>query len=122
MQPTHCNRVHNAKLQPSPSRHLDHVAVEETVIRLNDEQYWPYPAVDTESNELLYAEFEPATNKAIADSFFQKLSEKHDISDAMFLAAGDVSLSYACHRYGLDFRYQYHENRSSAEHIFRKTK
>ena len=33
------NWVHEADLQPESGRHPDHVAVDETVIRLNDEQY-----------------------------------------------------------------------------------
>ena len=33
------NWVHKADLQPESGRNPDHVAVDETVIRLNDEQY-----------------------------------------------------------------------------------
>ena len=40
------NWVHKAELQPESGRSPDHVAVDETVIRLNDEQYWLYAAVD----------------------------------------------------------------------------
>jgi putative transposase len=39
------NWVHKADLQPESGRCPDHVAVDETVIRLNDEQYWLYAAV-----------------------------------------------------------------------------
>jgi transposase-like protein len=45
------NWVHKADLQPESGRSPDHVAVDETVIRLNDEQYWLYAAVDPEANE-----------------------------------------------------------------------
>ena len=40
------NWVHKADLQPEDGQNPDHVAVDETVIRLNDEQYWLYAAVD----------------------------------------------------------------------------
>ena len=43
------NWVHKAYLQPEPGRSLNHVAVDETVIRLDDEQYWLYAAVDPEN-------------------------------------------------------------------------
>ena len=33
------NRVHKTNLQPEDRQNPDHVAVDETVIRLNDEQY-----------------------------------------------------------------------------------
>ncbi len=36
------NWVHKADLQPEDGRTSDHIAVDETVIRLNDEQYWLY--------------------------------------------------------------------------------
>ena len=75
------NWVHKADLQPKSGQNPDHVAVDETVIRLNDEQYWLYAAVDPETNELLHTTLEPTTNKVIAHAFFAELREKHDIDD-----------------------------------------
>ena len=46
------NWVHKADLQPKSDRSPDHVAVDETVIQLNDEQYWLYAAVDPETNQI----------------------------------------------------------------------
>ena len=57
------NWAHKADLQPESGRCPDHVAVDETVIRLNDEQYWLYDAVDPETNELLHTKLEPTTEK-----------------------------------------------------------
>jgi len=48
------NWVHRADLQPETGRSPDHVAVDETVIRIDGDQYWPYAAVDPDSNELLH--------------------------------------------------------------------
>ena len=48
------NWVHKADLQPKDGQSPDHVAVDETVIRLNGQQYWLYAAVDPETNELLH--------------------------------------------------------------------
>ena len=73
------NWVHKADLQPESDQNPDHVAVDETVIRLNDEQYWLYAAVNPETNELLYTKLEPTTNKVIAHAFFAELREKHDV-------------------------------------------
>jgi len=39
------NWVHKADLQPKDGRSPDHIAVDETVIQLNDEKYWLYAAV-----------------------------------------------------------------------------
>jgi transposase-like protein len=116
------NWVHKADLQPESGRCPDHVAVDETVIRLNDEQYWLYAAVDPQTNELLHTKLEPTTTKVLAHSFLTELSEKHDVSDAVFLVDGSHSLQAACHRCGLDFRYEKHGNRNSVERVFRETK
>ncbi|QSG07781.1 IS6 family transposase [Halapricum desulfuricans] len=116
------NWVHKADLQPESGQSPDHVAVDETVIRLNDERYWLYAAVDPETNELLHTKLEPTTNKVIAHSFFAELCEKHDVDDAMFLIDGSFSLKDACQRHGLDFRYERHGNRNSVERIFREIK
>ena len=116
------NWVHKADLQPESGQNPDHVAVDETVIRLNDEQYWLYAAVDPESNELLHTELEPTRTKVIASSFFAELREKHDVDDAVFLVDGDKALNYACQRHDLDFRYERHGNRNSVGRVFREVK
>jgi transposase-like protein len=83
------------------------------VIRLNDEKHWLYAAVDPETNKLLDAKLEPTTNKVIYHAFFAELRQKHDVDDAVFLIDGSLSLNNACHRHGLDFRYEKHGNRNS---------
>ncbi|WP_257628158.1 IS6 family transposase [Haloplanus salinarum] len=116
------NWVHKADLQPEEGRRPDHVAVDETVIRLNDEQYWLYAAVDPETNELLHTKLEPTRTNVIAYSFFRELREKHDVDDAVFLVDGAKPLNDACRRHGLDFRYERHGNRNSVERVFREVK
>jgi len=100
------NWVHKADLQPESGRTPDHVAVDETVIRLNNEQYWLYAAVDPETNELLHTTIEPTRTNIIARTFFADLREKHDIDDAVFLVDGAPTLKDACQRHGLRFRYE----------------
>ncbi|CCQ36035.1 ISH14-type transposase ISNamo9 [Natronomonas moolapensis 8.8.11] len=116
------NWVHKADLQPESNWSPDHVAVDETVIQLNDEQYWLYAAVDPETNELLHTTLEPTTNKVIAHEFFAELREKHDVDGAVFLIDGSHSLKDACRRHSLDFRYEKHGNRNSVERVFREIK
>ena len=116
------NWVHKAGLQPEEGRSPDHVAVDETVIRLNDEQYWLYAAVDPETNKLLHTKLEPTRTNVIAYSFFRELREKHDVDDAVFLVDGATPLNDACRRHGLDFRYERHGNRNSVERVFREVK
>ena len=114
--------IHKAELRPEAGRSPDHVAVDETVIRLNDEQYWLYAAVDPDTNELLHIALETTTNKGIAHAFFAELREKHDVDDAVFPIDGSHSLKDACRRHGLDFRYERHGNRNGVERVFREIK
>jgi transposase-like protein len=92
------------------------------VIRLNDEQYWLYAAVDPDTNELLYTKLEPTRTKILAHTFFAELREKHDVADAVFLVDGATPLQDACRRHGLDFRYEKHGHRNSVERVFREVK
>jgi putative transposase len=116
------NWVHKAELQPESGRSPDQVAVDETVIRIENEQYWLYAAVDPDSNELLHTKLEPTRTNAISYAFFAELREKHDVDDAVFLVDGATPLKHACSRHGLDFRYQKHGNRNSVERVFREVK
>ncbi|MDB2275399.1 IS6 family transposase [Halorubrum ezzemoulense] len=116
------NWVHKADLQPESGRSPNHVAVDETVIRLDDEQYWLYAAVDPETNDLLHTQLEPTTNNALADRFFADLRDKHDIDDATVLVDGSASLQRACRKHDLNFRYERHGNRNSVERVFREIK
>ena len=116
------NWVHKADLQPESGQCPDHVAVDETVIQLNDEKYWLYAAVDPETNKLLHTTLEPTTTKVLAHSFLDELSEKHDVDDAVFLVDGSHSLQDACQRHGFDFRYEKHGNRNAVERVFREIK
>ena len=116
------NWVHKAELQPESGRSPNHVAVDETVIQLDDEQYWLYAAVDPDSKDLLHTKLEPTRTNVIADQFFAELREKHDVDDAIFLVDSAVPLHRACEKHGLDFRYERHESRNSVERVFREMK
>ena len=116
------NWVHKADLQPTAGHSPNHVAVDETVIRLNDEQYWLYAAVDPETNELLHTQLEPTMNSVLAQQFLAELREKHDVDDAVFLIDGSHSLKDACSRHGLDLRVERHGDRNSVERVFREVK
>jgi transposase-like protein len=116
------NWVHKAELQPESGRSPDHVAADETVIRLNNEQYWLYVVVDPETNELQHTAIEPTRNRVTSHAFFAQLREKYDVDDAVFLIDGSHSLKYACRRHSLDFRYERDGNRNSVEWTFREIK
>ncbi|KPN30204.1 hypothetical protein SY89_01251 [Halolamina pelagica] len=116
------NWVQKADLQPLGGANPDHVAVDETVIQLNDERFWLYAAVDTDTNRLLHVKLSPTRNQAITEMFLSELREKHLVDDAVFLVDSAPWLQAALHRHGLDYRYEKHGNRNSVERVFRELK
>jgi transposase-like protein len=114
--------VQKANLQPADGVSPNHVALDETVIRVNDEQYWLYAAVDPETNKILHIRLFPTYTTALTELFLRELREKHDVSDAVFLVDGAKHLQTALRRSGLRFRYERHGNRNSVERVFREVK
>jgi len=116
------NWVQKADLQPLDGANPDHVVVDETVIQLNDERFWLYAAVDSDTNRLLHAKLSPTRNQAITEMFLAELREKHLVDDAVFLVDSAPWLQAALHRHSLDYRYEKHGNRNSVERVFRELK
>jgi putative transposase len=92
------------------------------VIRIDDEQYWLYAAVDPDSNEVPHTKLEATRTNASSEIFFGELREKHAVDDAVFLLDDATPLKEACRRHGLDFRYERHGNRNSVERVVREVK
>ncbi|ELY81570.1 IS6 family transposase [Natrinema pallidum] len=114
--------VHKCDLQPADDAKPNHVALDETVIQLDQHRYWLYTAVDPETNKILHIRLYSTTTTALTERFLQELTEKHDLDDAMFLVDGAQHLQTALRRSGLRFRYEKHGNRNAAERVFRDIK
>jgi transposase-like protein len=85
--------VQKADLQPTDGAYPNHVAVDETVIRLNDERYWLYAAVDPNTNRLLHVELCSTRTTANTSMFLPELRVK---STMTFLVDGAPWLQTAC--------------------------
>jgi len=59
------NYVHKADLQPISGRSPTHIAIDETMIQLDDEQYWLYIAIDSEASGVLHIPPGPTTNSVL---------------------------------------------------------
>ena len=114
--------VQKADLQPTEGRSPNHVAVDETVIRINDQQYWLYAAGDPETNQLLHVRLFATTTTALTEIFLRELRQKHDVESAEFLVDGAQHLQTALARAGLRFQTTRHGNRNAIERIFRELK
>ncbi|SFT09500.1 IS6 family transposase, partial [Halostagnicola kamekurae] len=114
--------VQKANLQPASNASPDHVALDETVIRINGQQFWLYAAVDPETNEFLHLRLFTTTTTALTQRFLRELREKHDVEDAVFLVDHAHHLAAALQRAGLRFRSERHGNRNTVERVFREIK
>ncbi|WP_096391572.1 IS6 family transposase [Halopenitus persicus] len=114
--------VQKADLQLDGGANPEQVAVDESVIRINDQQYWLYAAVDPSTNHFLHIRLFSTYTTAVTEIFLRELREKHDVDDTLFLVDDADWLQTALQRHGLDFRYERHGNRNSVERIFREIK
>jgi putative transposase len=62
--------------QPSEGQNPNHVAVDEIVIRINDQQLWLYAAADLDTNDLLHLRLFSTTTTALTEIFFPRTSSK----------------------------------------------
>lgn len=75
--------VQKADLKPSVSKAPNQIALDETVIRINDERYWLYAAVDLETNEVLHVRLFQTRTTQLTVLFLRELREKQPIEQAM---------------------------------------
>jgi transposase-like protein len=54
--------------------------------------------------------------------FLAELRDKQNVDDALFLVDSAPWLQAPLHQYSLDYRYEKHGNRNSAERVFRELK
>jgi len=114
--------VQKADLQPANDATPDQIALDETVIRINGQQFWLYAAVDPKSNKFLHLRLFTTTTTALTQRFLHELREKHDGENAVFLVDHAQHLATALRRSGLRFQPVRHGNRNSVERVFREVK
>ena len=114
--------VQKADLQPESGQSPNQVALDETVIRINDQQFWLYAAADPQTNDLLHLRLFSTTTTSLTEIFLRELREKHDVETAVFLVDGAQHLQTALQRAGLRFQMRRHGNRNAVERIFRELK
>jgi len=114
------NWVQKAGLQPASGRNPDRVAVDQKAIRVNDELYWLYAAVDPATNRILHSRLFPTYTISIAREFLTEVAEKHDVSDAVFLVDSAEDLIGALRQEGYSYRVQRHGFRNAVERVFRE--
>jgi putative transposase len=111
--------IQKADLQPAGDGAPNQIAVDETVIQINDERYWLYAAVDPQTNEFLHMRLFQTRTTQLTVLF---LRDKQQVKQATFLVDGPHHLKAAVERLILGFQIRHHGNRNAVERVFREVK
>jgi len=114
------NWIRRADLQPEDGRSPNHVAVDETVIRLNTERCWLLAAVGPRNRRILSVRPHPACTTTLTERFLRELRAKRDVADALFFVDGALWLQAAPHRYDIRFQHVTYVNRNAVERVFKE--
>lgn len=112
------NCVQKTDVQPSSDREPDRIAVDETVVQLNDERHWLCATVDPETNEFLHLRLFQMRTTERTMSFLRELKEKVLVTQATILVEAGHHLIRALKRLSLRFQVCHHENRNAVERVF----
>ena len=89
-----------------PEAQPKRVAVDETAVKINGEWSWLYAAIDLDTKLILGVDLFGSHGTDPAAAFLHGLSEKHDLSEAVFLVDG-FGYQTALARLGLSGRRDY---------------
>jgi len=89
-----------------PEAQPKRVAVDETAVKINGELSWLYAAIDLDTKLILGVDLFGTHGTDPAAAFLHRLSEKHDLSEAVFLVDG-FGYQTALARLGLSGRRDY---------------
>ena len=114
--------MQKTNLQPADGANPDHIALDETANRINEQQFWLYAAVNPDTNKFLHVRLFTTTTTALTQQFLREFQQKHSVSDAVILVDYAQHLAAALRRAGLRFQTIRHGNRNAVEHVFREVK
>ena len=114
--------VQKADLRPADDATLDQIALDETVIRVNGQQYWLYAAVDPNTNRFLHVRLFSTTTTALTQRFLRELARNTTSPTPWFLVDYANHLEAALQRAGFRFRTVRCGNRNVIERLFREIK
>jgi putative transposase len=116
------NWVQKADLEPRGGRDPDKIALDETVVKVNGEQFWLVAAVEPATNVILHVRLYPSRNTALTKMFLRELKEKHTITDAEFFVDGAPWLHAGLFELGMHFRHETFGERNPVERVFQEIK
>jgi len=112
------NWVHEADLQPISTVSEDQLAVDAKMIRLRDQKFWLYGAVDPQTNEILHVSHYPTANKRTTRLFLTEIHRRYQLNDVVFLVDDADDLGLVLAEDGHRFQVIQPGNRNAIERIF----
>lgn len=116
------NWVQKADLEPRGGRDPEKIALDETVVKVNGEQYWLVAAVDPDTNVILHVRLYPSRNTALTKMFLRELKKKHAVENAEFFVDGAPWLHAGLFELGMHFRHETFGERNPVERVFQEIK
>ena len=99
------NWVQKADLQPTSDAAPNHIAVDETVIQVNDERRWLYTAVDPETNKFLHVRLFPTRTMQLTYCFSANSNSTCRSPKQRFWSMIPTISKLRCRGSDSDFRY-----------------
>ncbi len=84
------------------------MAVDETVIQVNDYPYWLYAVIDPDTNHFLHVRLFPTRTITLTEMFLAELREEHLVNDALILVDEALLLKATCYHHILRFLHVSH--------------
>lgn len=110
----------NADLEPCSGRSPATIALDETVVKIDGEQYWLFAAVNSEPTVILHVGPYSTRTTVAMKLFLNEFQENHDIDDAQFFVDGAPWLRAGLFELGMHFRYETHGDRNPVERVFQE--
>jgi transposase-like protein len=73
------DRMHKTTLHPATDAEPKYIAVDETVIQVDDQRHWLYATVDLVSHLLLHVRLFDTRTSRLTIAFLRERAEKHDL-------------------------------------------
>lgn len=114
--------VQKADLEPRGGRNPVKIALDETVVKIDGEQYWFFAAVEPETNIFLHVGLYPTRTTMATKLLLEELAEKHDINQSEFFVDGAPWLQAGFFELGMHLRHETHGERNPVERAFKEIK
>ena len=114
--------MQEADVQLTSDAAPDHIAVDETVIQVNDERRWLYAAVNPYTNRVLHVRLFLTRTTQLTALFLRESQQQVPVTQSTILIDDAHHLKAMLSQLGLRFQGRRHGNRNAVERVPREIK